>query len=408
MTDTVPVTRLDTDEFVADSHATFERLRDAGAVVPVVISGGIRAWLITRHAEAEAALADPRMAKDVRHWRAFGAGEVPMTGDVAVAARRNILSTDPPGHTRLRRVLASAFTPRRIEALRPWVTAIVAGLVDGLAARDHADLVAEFALPIPMTVICELFAIPEASRPRIRAWTQTLFHAATLEQMAQASAEIDAVLASVVEDKRENPGDDFPSALIAACDAGTISAEELVSLLRAMLAGGNETTINLLGNTASALLHHPGVQRAVIADPGLWPRVIDEVLRWDAPIQNSIWRFATTDIEIDGTVIPAGDPVIVGLASAGRDTRICPEAGSFDISRTRQPLLLSFGRGRHYCIGAGLARLETQVALSALFGRLPDLRLAPDAELGYRRSTMSRGLTALPVVYTPRPGSTGA
>lgn len=393
--------RLDTADFVADPHGIFTTLRDTAPAVPVVINGGIHAWLITRYDVAKQAFTDERMAKDVAHWRAFHAGEVPFTGDVAVAARRNILSTDPPDHTRLRSALASAFTPRRVEALRGWIGRIVADLLDTIAPKGSADLVAEFALPIPMTVICELFGVPEEHRPHIRAWTETLFHGAEPERMRQASDEIDSLLAGVIASRRAQPGDDFTSTLIRAQDEGRLSTEELVMLLRAMLAGGNETTINLLGNTAAALLRWPDQRATLAAAPERWPDAIEEVLRWDGPIQNSIWRFATTDIEIGEVTIPRGDAIIIALAAADRDERRFPSPDQFDIDRTDHAHL-AFGRGIHHCIGAPLARLEAAVALPALFARLPDMRVATSWEqLRYRRSTMSRGLTSLPVEFTP-------
>lgn len=395
-----PVARLDTDEFVADPHGTFAALRASAPVVPVVINGGIHAWLITRYDVARRAMTDERLAKRVAHWRAFNAGEVPFTGDVAVAARPNILSSDPPDHTRLRSVLASALTPRRVEALRPWITRIVTELLDGIAPRGAADLATDFALPIPITVICELFGVPEEHRPRIRAWTGTLFHAADLDQLRQASEEIDALLGQVVADRRAALGTDFTSTLIRAQDDGRLSAPELVMLLRAMLAGGNETTINLLCNGAAALLRHPEQAALLAARPDRWPDAIEEMLRWDGPIQNSIWRFAAVDVDLDGVRIPQGDAVIVGLAAADRDERRFPAPDTFDIGRTDRQHL-AFGRGVHHCIGASLARLEAQVALPALFERLPDLRLATGwEELRHRRSTMSRSLLSLPVEFT--------
>ncbi|MBS2962382.1 cytochrome P450 [Actinocrinis puniceicyclus] len=402
-----PYARLDTEEFTATPHAVFEALRAEAAAVPVVVRGGIHAWLITRYDEARAVLADDRMAKDVRHWRDFHAGLVPFTGDVAVAARRNILSSDPPDHTRLREVLLSAFSPRRIELLRAQIARIAGDLLDRIAPRGRADLVAEFALPIPMTVICELFGVPADDRPGIRTWTEALFHGAAMERMAQASNEIDALLARVVEIRRADPGDDFTSALIVACDAGRISSEELASLLRAMLAGGNETTANLIGNAISALLQHPEALKLAVGEPRRWPQVIDEVLRWDAPIQNSLWRFATEDVEIGGRLIRRGDAVIVALSCANRDERAFAHAAAFDIARADRGHV-SFGRGRHYCVGATLARLEAQIALPALFERLPDLRPAPGAALRYRQSTMSRGLISLPVQFAATPGRPAA
>lgn len=394
-------TRFDTAEFVQDPHAIFAKLRETAPVVPVVIAGDIRAWHITRYEFARAALADDSLAKGAEHWRALGAGEVPFTGDVAVAARRNILSSDPPDHTRLRKVLASAFTPRRVEAMGPWISGIVNDLLDGIASRGSADLVAEFALPIPMTVICELFGIPVENRAHIREWTETLFHGAVPDQMRQASGEIDNLLTEVVNQRRENLGEDFTSALIRAEGDGQISVEELVSLLRAMLAGGNETSINLIGNTISALLQHPDQLALLRENPGRWPDAIEEVLRWDGPIQNSIWRFAATDLTIGGVAIAKGDAVIVGLAAANRDGAAFAEPDEFNISRTERSHL-AFGRGIHHCIGAPLARLEATIALPALFARLADLRLAqPPQELRYRRSTMSRGLIGLPVEFTP-------
>ncbi len=395
--------RLDTDEFVADPHRVFAALRDAAPVVPVVINGGIPAWLVTRYDVAKRTLTDTRLAKGGEHWRALNAGEIPFTGDVAVAARRNILSTDPPEHTRLRAVLASALTPRRVEEMRPWITRIVTELLDTIAPKGSADLAAEFALPIPMTVICELFTVPDEHRASIRSWTETLFHGADLGRMKQASEEIDALLGEVVAARRADLGGDFTSTLIRAEDEGRLSQAELIQLLRAMLAGGNETTINLLCNGTAALLRNPD-QLALLRDrPDRWPDAIEEVLRWEGPIQNSIWRFAATDLDIEGVRIPKGDAVIVGLAAADRDGRRFAEPDTFDIGRTDRQHL-AFGRGVHHCIGASLARLEARIALPALFERLPDLRFAqPYDELRYRRSTMSRSLVALPVDFTAVP-----
>jgi cytochrome P450 len=398
-------TRLDTSEFVADPHTVFAELRTAAPVVPVTIAGGIQAWLITRYALARESLTDDRMAKGVEHWRAFQAGEVPLTGDVAVAARRNILSSDPPDHTRLRSALASAFTPRRVEALRPWIHELVTGLLDGIAPKGAADLVAEFALPIPLTVICELFGVPEQQRSRIRAWTEVLFHGGEPAQMREASDEIDNMLGELVASRRDQLGDDFTSALIRAQERGDITAQELVTLLRTMLAGGNETTANLLGNAALALLTHPATLARVRAQPDRWGDVVEEVLRWEAPVQNSIWRFAATDIEIGGVTIRRGDAIIIGLSPANRDERRFTGPDRFDIDRADHAHL-AFGRGIHHCIGAPLARLEAGVALPALFTRLPELRLAvPPEELRHHRSTISRGLVALPVKF--RSSSTG-
>jgi len=396
-------TRLDTDAFVADPHAVFAELRSAAPVVPVTITGGIPAWLITRYALARESLTDDRMAKGVEHWRAFQAGEIPLTGDVAVAARPNILASDPPDHTRLRSALASAFTPRRIEALRPWIHELVTGLLDAVAPKGAADLVAEFALPIPLTVICELFGIPEQQRSRIRAWTEVLFHGGEPAQMREASDEIDNMLGELVAGRRGQLGDDFTSALIRAQERGDITASELVTLLRTMLAGGNETTANLLGNAVLAMLAHPETLARVRAEPDRWSDVIEEVLRWEAPVQNSIWRFAATDLEIGGVTIPQGDAIIIGLSPANRDERRFTGPDRFDIDRADHAHL-AFGRGIHHCIGAPLARLEAGVALPALFDRLPELRLAvPREELRHHRSTISRGLVALPVEFRPTP-----
>ncbi|MBO0890692.1 MAG: cytochrome P450 [Acidothermales bacterium] len=389
------------EEYVQDPHALYEALRADGAVRYVLLPSGLRAWLVPRYAEARALLADPRLRKGrdaivAAFVRQYG----PPTGDEDFPLTGHMLETDPPDHTRLRKLVNRAFTARRIEALRPRVREIVAGYLDELAASapgESVDLIARYAFPIPVTVICELLGLPFADRADFRRWTAALL---SVEDDADAGREMAGYLTGLVDAKRAEPADDMLSALIrAGDDEDRLSQHELVSTAFLLLVAGHETTVNLIGNGMLALLRHPDQLAALRADPGLLPGAVEELLRYDGPINLATLRSTAESVEIDGVTIPAGEFVMIALSGANRDPARFAEPDRLDVRRPAGGHV-AFGHGIHYCLCAPLARMEGALAVGGLLDRFPELRLAGDAStrLRWRDSTLIRGLTELPVV----------
>ncbi|MBB3733811.1 cytochrome P450 family protein [Nonomuraea dietziae] len=411
--DRVPVITLDPTG--ADHHGEAARLRAAGPVVRVLLPGGIPAWAITRHSLLLSLLNDVRISKDWHTWTCVQRGDIgedwPLTGMLKVT---NMVTADGDEHHRLRRLVTRTLTPRRIHELRPRIAALITDVVDELP--DHADadgvvdLRRHFAYPIPMRVVCELVGVPDADRPRLRHLVESIFRSTTEPgEVLQTQHDIYQVLGQVIRLRHEQPGPDLTSALIAARrdDPDALTEEELVGTLWLMIAAGHETTLSLLLNAVRALLTHPGqlttaCQRA-LADPAqTWAGIVEEVLRWDAPIGNFMARYPRTDITIAGVTIPAGDAILAPYSLLGRDPdQHGPDADRFDIGRA-QRRHLAFGGGPHVCPGAGLARLEAALALPALFDRYPRMALAvPAADLIPVPSLFSNSVQALPVVLTP-------
>jgi cytochrome P450 len=393
-----------------DPFPLFAEVRDLGAVHAVTLADGHDAWLVVRYAECRAALNDPRLSKDLHAALASG-GEVVAEGLPGPAFARHMLVVDPPDHTRLRRLVAAAFSVRRIEALRPHVQAIVDDLLDAVAARGpetEVDLVASFALPLPLTVICELLGVPSIERASLGdELTAMLAPTSTADEFAVAKRASDIVvekLTTLVLAKKEDPGDDLVSALIAARDGDErLNQQELLSTIFQLIVAGHDTTASLIGNSVVALLRQPDQLAALRADRDKISTAVEEFLRYDAPVPHSTFRYALEPISLGAVTIPAGAQVIINLASANRDpdkyTR--PEALDIDRTDTRH---LAFGHGIHFCLGAPLARMEGQLALNSLLRRFPELRLAGSAAAlhwGHGDGLVLRGLTALPVI----PGS---
>lgn len=404
-TDPAPVITLDPNG--TDHHGEAAVLRELGPVVRVRLPGDIPAWAVTHHDLLAELVADPRVSKDWHNWSAIRQGRVPddwpLIGMVKVT---NMVTADGAEHHRLRRLVTQTLTPRRVQALRPRVAEIVDGLLTALpdhAAADGAvDLRAHYAYPVPMRVICELVGVPDEDRPELRTLVDSIFRSNTTPQeVLDTQRDIYLLLNRVVRQRQKHPGEDLTSALLAARehDPDALTEDELVGTLLLMLSAGHETTLSLIVNATRALLTHPE-QRALAAsgDEGTWTAVVEEALRWDAPIGNFMARYPLEDIEIAGTTIPAGDAILAPYSAVGRDTaHHGPDAGGFDI--TRDPRRhLAFGHGPHVCLGAALARLEANIALPALFARYPGLRLAvDDAELRPVGSMFSNSVRALPV-----------
>jgi cytochrome P450 len=362
-----------------------------------------------RHAEARAALAHPGLSKDM-HAALARDGAVVAEGLPGPAFARHMLGVDPPGHTRLRRLATPAFSRPRIAALRPRVQAIAGRLLDDLAARGNTvvDLVQGFAFPLPFTVISELLGVPEPDRDQLGTWFTTLLAPPAAPGppagAVAASADIVAYLTGLLDRKRADPGEDLVTDLVRAADrGGALSEQEMLSTIFQLVVAGHDTTTSLIGNATAALLAHPDQRDALLADPALVPRAIEEILRWDAPVPHSTFRYATGDVALGGTVIPAVTQVIISLAAAGRDPARYDHPDTLDIARTGTSHL-AFGHGIHHCLGARLARLEAVTAFTTLHGRFPAMRLAvPRPALGWDHGDglVLRGLSELPVILRP-------
>lgn len=307
---------------------------------------------------------------------------------------------DPPDHTRIRRLVSRAFTPRQIEQLREPIQRTADELLDALAATECADLIASYAAPLPITVICDLLGVAPANRRDFRSWTDALVAPdPTRPSLAkQAIGNLLSFLTQLIADKRTAPADDLLSALIAVRDEeDRLSEDELMSLAFLILFAGYENTVHLIGNAVLTLLRHPEQQAELRANPTRLGAVVGELARYDGPVPLAMRRFPTEDVTISGVTIPAGETVLLSLAAAHRDPHRFTDPDRFDIDRDTTGHL-ALGHGIHYCLGAPLARMETEIALSALFDRFPDMALdVPQGELRWRPSMRSRGLLSLPV-----------
>jgi cytochrome P450 len=311
-----------------------------------------------------------------------------------------MLNTDPPDHTRLRKLVNRAFTARTVSRLRPRIVEITDGLLEELARAGEADLLEAFAFPLPITVICELLGIPGADRDRFREWSNVLVSAAGPERIGRASAEMAEFLTDLVAAKRAAPTEDLLSGLVHVCYEGErLGMAELVSMAFLLLVAGHETTVNLIGNGMLALLRHPDQLAALRRDPSLLPNAVEEFLRYEGPVNLATLRFTTEPVALDGVEIPAGEFVLVSLLSANRDGTRFADPDTLDVRRPAGGHL-AFGHGIHYCVGAPLARLEAEIAIGRLLERFGDIRLAADpATLSWRDSTLMRGLETLPVRF---------
>ena len=392
-----------------DPYPLFAQVQADDPVHKVTLADGHHAWLVVRHEEAKAALGHAGLSKDM-HAALARDGAVVAEGLPGPAFARHMLSTDPPDHTRLRRLTSAAFSRPRIAALRPRVQAIVDGLLDDLAAQGEVavDLVKGFAFPLPFTVISELLGVPESDRNHLGCWfTRLLAPSSAPEPPAEAvaaSANIVRYLTGLLARKRAAPGEDLVTDLVRAADqGGALSEQEMLSTIFQLVVAGHDTTTSLIGNGTAALLAHPEQRDAIVADPALIPHAIEEILRWDAPVPHSTFRYTTRDVALGGTVIPAFAQVIISLAAANRDPARYDDPDIFDITRA-DTSHLAFGHGIHHCLGARLARLEGLIAFTTLHGRFPTMRLAvPRSALHWDHGDglVLRGLSELPVILSP-------
>ena len=369
--------------------------------VPVPNFDGPGVWLLTRHRDVHLALRDPRFS--VERMRAplirENLDRLPEFLRQSAQGLRSMLVMDPPGHTRVRKLVNKAFTPRRIAALRGHIEAIVRGLADAAEAADRLYLIRDFAEPLPAIVIAELLGVPPEDHRQFREWSSQLIAtiaAPNLERRragAAAAQNLLGYLADTIAARRREPRDDLISAMIHAQEeSDALSDEELLATSNLLLLAGHETTTNLIGNGTLALLREPEEWQRLCADPDLLPSAIEELLRFDGPVQATV-RVALEDIKIDDHVIPEGALVLVSIGAANHDPEVFDEPDRLDIRRDPNPHL-AFGFSTHFCMGAPLARLETEVAFQALISRFPTLSLLDDNP-EYRPNPVLRGLRRL-------------
>ncbi|MDI6411533.1 cytochrome P450 [Streptomyces albus] len=385
------------ESFRAMPHAVYNKLRDEKAVHRVALPDGTAVWLVTRDADVRAGLADRQLSVNKAHSTGGYQGYA-----LPPALDANLLNIDHDDHIRLRRLVSQGFTPRRAEAMRAGIQAVADRLADRLEERleseGTADLVHDFATPLPLTVVCDLFGVPEPDRRPFGSWVSTMLALESPQQVAEAVTSVHDFLRALVDERRKAPGDDLLSALIAARDEDDrLTEDELCSLAFLVLGAGIDNVQHLLSAGFLALLRHPGQLAALRGDSSLLPDAVEELMRYAHSQLTAIRRFPTEPVEIAGTTVPAGDTVLLCLASANRDPERYPAPDRLDIRR-RDNAHLSLGQGMHYCLGAPLARMQTGLALETLLGRFPGLRPAVEVDrLQWRTSFRSHALRALPL-----------
>jgi cytochrome P450 len=391
---------LHSPELRADPHPLYHRMRDETPVLPVAEFDEL---ILTRYADCEAVLRDPRFSSDPKHRRLeLPVDEQDVRTQLSETDLNVLLFIDPPDHTRIRRLVTKAFTPRAVERMRSHIQEIVDGILDEAAERGEIDVVGDLGYRVPVQVICEMLDVPRADVPLFREWssaaTRLLDGIIPPDELAVAvggALQLIGYLNELIDERRRSPGDDLLSGLIAAEEAGeTLTEAELRSTTLLLFVAGHETTLNLIGNGTYALLRHPDEMDRLRAEPSLVPSAVEECLRWDGPVHLT-GRIATEDIEVNGFRVDQGQQAMALLAAANRDPDRFPEPDRFDVARPDNQHL-TFSHGIHYCLGASLARAEGQIALGSLVTRFPRLELLTDAPR-YREHFILRGLEELRV-----------
>lgn len=379
----------------------YAKLRGGQPVARVQLPTGSSAWLVTRYDDVRAVLADPRFSR-----AALAEPDAPRVSPIP-APPNALFTTDPPEHTRLRALVGKAFTVRATERMRLRVRELVAEMLDGIASGPRpVDLVEALVFPLPVAFLCELLGVPYADRAKLRDWSDRIFAVGDVpaEEVFTAYADIWAYLDDLLDTKRREPADDLLSALVRVRDddAGQLDQPDLIILAMTLLMVGYPTTVDTLACGLLMLMRNPDQYAALHADPGLVERAVEELLRLNPPSSNlSNVRIATEDVEVAGTVIPAGSGVIPCFTSANRDGTVFDDPERFDIRRNGGgPGHIALGHGAHYCLGAALARVELQEVLHGLIRRLPVLRLAvPYDQVPWRESMFGIEIRKLPVTW---------
>jgi cytochrome P450 len=393
-------------KFKADPYPVYKCWRVESPVRCVKLADKRTAWLITRYEDVASVLKDERFGKDRFKTPELTAKQPWMPKSFRPLAH-NMLDQDPPDHTRLRALVHKAFTPRLVEEMRQRVQTLTDELLDAAKRRGRMDLIRDYALPLPSTIIAEMLGVPAADRHKFHRWSNAMIVSdASKFSLLKAMPAVLAFLRYVrklIKERRANPTDDLAGALARADEAGDrLSEDELLAMIVLLLIAGHETTVNLIGNGTLSLLEHPEQMRKLRDDPGLIQPAVEELLRYDGPLAMATDRFARENVTVAGVKIPRDDVVFAVLASANRDERQFENPDVLDITRQNNKHL-AFGLGVHYCLGAPLARLEGQIAINTLLRSAKDLRLAvPREKLRWRRGLVLRGLEALPVEFAVR------
>ncbi|MFI6217644.1 cytochrome P450 [Nocardia brasiliensis] len=393
-------------DFYRDPQGAYGALRARGPVNRVAFPDGSTGWLITGHAEAKAAFGHPGISKRLGSAGARAALEANNAGHQLQTGpfEHMLVFYDPPEHTRLRSLLTKAFSTRAVRGLAARVTELADALLTEMAtAGEVVDLLDRYAVPLSMSVICELLGVPDTDRARFQSWSTVIVsseHAA--RDRITAATEFVAYIDHLIVSRTTEPGPDLLSELIAAgADGERLTPRELRSMVLVLLVAGFETTANLIGNAVVTLLSDNNSRRRLRGDATRIPAFIEEVLRFRSPTSETTFRYTTAPITLGGIEIAAGELIVVSVAAAGRDPRRFADPHRFDIDRPSNTEHLAFGYGIHFCVGAPLARMQGRIGLERLLARYPDLTLSPADEPTWRTSFAIRGLTALPVRLRP-------
>jgi len=391
-------------QFKANPFPFFKQLRSDQPVYTTTLPDKTSVWLITRYDDVNALLKDDRFAKN--RYNALTEEQLrkqPWVPPMFRPLERNMLDLDPPDHPRLRQLVHKAFTPRLIEKMEARIEGLADELLDRVAGKGEMDLIRDYALPLPMTIITEILGVPSRDQDKFHKWSKVIVSVNQFNnnwRVIPAIWSFNRYLRRFFKVRRAEPKDDLVSALIQAEEAGDrLSEDELFAMVFLLLVAGHETTVNLIGSGMLALLEHPDQKERLRQDPSLIKPAVEELLRFTSPVFLATERYAREDVMIQGVTIPRGKMALGVIGSANRDETAFPDPDTLDI--TREPNKhLGFGLGIHYCLGAPLARLEAQIAINTLLGRVPDLRMkgTPDS-LQWRPSLILRGLEALPVKF---------
>lgn len=429
--DRLSLSNLQRDEIRANPYPFYELLRTQD---PIHWDGEMGFWVLTRYADIDALYTDQRFSRAqglMRGFERLSETDQQIAGPVYHSFSKTVFYADPPYHTHLRGLMNNAFTPRRVEHLRPTIQKMVDDLLDAVHPKGRMDVVHDLAYPLPVMVIAELLGLPAGDRDRFKKWSDDLFailgtvrHKSPhlLERAAHSLEEMTDYVRSLSQKRREHPREDLLSALLSVTEeengiscphhtptshpsgeqvreqkaSSSLTEEELVANINILLSTGHETTTHLIGNGVLALLQHPDQMQKILSQPAMLTPAIEEILRYDNPVQIT-YRSALQDAEINGHLIRKGDLVNTIIGSANRDPQKFRNPDTFDITRN-DGRHLSFGLGIHFCIGASLVRLEAEIVFDAILRRFPDLQLATD-RLEWQEHPIFRGLKSLPVVF---------